>query len=151
MLASVCNFRCEVDAPWPGGGARWNMCGLLVHARPSTKFFVFGGASSEASENPRRFQTQLCSDIGVLTLAEECHWDFITTISAAAAVAEQRETVERPGPLKRRGQGSIANASPQAPAATADLPVPREGATMAYFAEDSTLVVFGGWWVTSHR
>ncbi|CDI86634.1 hypothetical protein EPH_0074210 [Eimeria praecox] len=137
--------KCEVDAPWPGGGARWNMCGLLVHARPSTKFFVFGGASSEASENPRRFQTHLCSDIGVLTLAEECHWDFITTISAAAAAAEQRETVERSGPLKRRGHGSIANASQQAPAGITDLPLPREGATMAYFAEDSTLVVFGGW------
>ncbi|CDJ27951.1 LOW QUALITY PROTEIN: uncharacterized protein EMH_0036310 [Eimeria mitis] len=119
--------------------------------KPSTKFFVFGGASCEASENPRRFQTQLCSDVGVLTLAEECHWDFITTVSAAAAAAEQRETVERSSQLKRRAQGSIANASQQAMSVNADIPVPREGATMAYFAEDSTLVVFGGWWVTLQK
>ncbi|CDJ38235.1 Dynein heavy chain family dynein heavy chain, related [Eimeria tenella] len=120
------------------------MCGLLVNARPRTKFFIYGGASSEVLENPKRFQTRLCSDIEVLTLGEECHWDVVQTVSAATAAAEQRESAEKACVAKRRPQGTAANASPQATAA-ADLPLPREGATMAYFAEDSTLVVFGGW------
>lgn len=137
--------RCEVDAPWPGGYARWNMCGLLVHARPRTKFFVFGGASSEISEHPKRFQTRLCSDVGVLTLGEECNWDMVPTVSGTAAAAEQRETLERAAALKRRPQGSVVNGTTQEAAIPADLPMSREGATMAYFAEDSTLIVFGGW------
>lgn len=121
------------------------MCGLLVHARPRTKFFVFGGASSEVSENPKRFQTRLWSDIGILSLGEECNWEVVSTISAAAAAAEQREAVERAGAPKRKPQRSTSSAGAPATPSGADLPMPREGATMAYFAEDSTLVVFGGW------
>lgn len=122
------------------------MCGLLVHARPSTKFFVFGGSSSEISEHSKRFQTRLCSDIGVLTLGEECNWDIITPVSAAAAgAAEQREAAERSGTIKRKPQIAALQATAQHAAVPEELPLPREGSTMAYFAEDSTLVVFGGW------
>ena len=121
------------------------MCGLLVHARPRTKFFVFGGAASEISDPPKRFQTRLCSDIGVLTLGEECSWDLVPTVSAAAAAAEQREAAERATTLKRKIQSTIINDSVHSAAAFAEVPSAREGATMAYFAEDSTLVLFGGW------
>ncbi|KAL8448488.1 hypothetical protein Emed_003749 [Eimeria media] len=136
---------CEIDAQWPGGWARWNMCGLLVHARPRTKFFVFGGSSTPVSEQPKRFQNQLCSDMNVLTLGEEYNWDLVPTLSAMAAVAEQREALERSTSFKRRSHSNTASSASQAPAGGTDLPMPREGASMDYFAEDSTLIVFGGW------
>ncbi|CDJ53066.1 hypothetical protein EBH_0006090 [Eimeria brunetti] len=121
--------------------------------------FVFGGWSSEGNyndlfaydlENRDWFVSTPFSAAHAFFPSSmkghcRCHWDFITTVSAAVAAAEQRETAERSSQLKRRGQGSIPNSSQQATPATADLPLPREGATMAYFAEDSTLVVFGGW------
>ncbi|KAL8275355.1 hypothetical protein Esti_000677 [Eimeria stiedai] len=136
---------CEIDAQWPGGWARWNMCGLLVHARPRTKFFVFGGSSTPVFEQPKRFQNQLCSDLGVLNLGEDYNWDLVPTFSAMSAVAEQREALERPSSFKPRSHSSTSSATSQAPAGGTDLPMPREGASMDYFAEDSTLIVFGGW------
>ncbi|KAL8453322.1 hypothetical protein Emag_001932 [Eimeria magna] len=62
-----------------------------------------------------------------------------------AAVAEQREALERSSSFKRRSHSNTPSATSQAPAGGTDLPMPREGASMDYFAEDSTLVVFGGW------
>lgn len=164
-------LRSDLDVPRASLSAVWRASALLVPAAPKSKLFVFGGSGvstteDDASSNSSsRCQAQLLRDLQVLTLAETTGlaWTSVPPLASAPSGSALRSTQTN---ARRKAQQISSNTSTNAAAAesgstktslsahSAERPLspsPREGASLAYFADDSMLVVFGGWYALQEK
>lgn len=139
---------------------------MLVPAAPKSKLFVFGGSGvstteDDASSNSSsRCQAQLLRDLQVLTLAENTGlaWTSVPPLASAPSGSALRSTQTN---ARRKAQQISSNAAAESASTKTSLsahsaerplsPSPREGASLAYFADDSMLVVFGGWYALQEK
>ncbi|CBZ52837.1 GA26239, related [Neospora caninum Liverpool] len=138
-VLSLQAVRSDMDLPWRGSPPRWNCGYQLVEAIPDWKVFVFGGNSSDSDSSQRRSDCTLLNDVGVLTLGSAKRWD-------APALEEVRKPTRKstaPSELERKN--SLNHVHVEALETSRLAPRAREHAAMAYDAEESLLVLFGGW------
>ncbi|CAK9103509.1 Dynein alpha chain [Durusdinium trenchii] len=107
----------DVDLNW--SVPRWNMAVQLVEAIPSWRVFVFGGSADRHGEG--RTMGSYDRELGVLDLGDERSWLSLSPERAKLDGASSR------------------------PDKPLDRPPPREHTAIVYDAEESRLILYGGW------